>query len=84
MTLNQLKEVMKYHLRHLNTQPDIRITDNTIHKDVLADDDGPPTSKDLYRSLVQWSLSVTGDKDPSWPKGWMDQSVKDLAPKLLK
>jgi hypothetical protein len=83
MTESQLREVMKYHLRHFRGKGDPAVTDNTIHNTILKTDDGSPSSANLYRGLVQWSLSVTGDKDPSWPSNWLTLSVAALAPRLL-
>ena len=39
MTVEQLKEVMKYHLESFNDEG-VEISDDTVHKDVLAESDG--------------------------------------------
>jgi hypothetical protein len=82
MTNEQLRGVMRYYLDHFN-KTGATISDATVHKDILSDSDGPPTSKDVYRGNVSWSLSAAGNGKPAWPGTWMDLSVSDLADKLL-
>ena len=73
ITEAQLKGVMKKHLRSFNTNPNITITNETIHSVVLSDSDGfgQANSKQLYKGMVRWSLKNAGDNDENWPSGWM-------------
>ena len=84
MTLEQMKEIMKYHLRNFNDEA-IVINDDTIHKQVLSDEDGfgAATSKRIYKAAIRWTLRKQGHEDKAWPSNWMDLSVNELAPKLL-
>jgi hypothetical protein len=80
----QLKEVMKFHLRHFASQG-TQINDDTIHNTVLSDNDGIGSahSSRIYRSLIRWTLKQAGNGDPAWPKDWLTLSVSDLAGKLI-
>lgn len=87
MAINQetLKRVMKRQLEQFNNEG-VTITNNTVHNEVLADDDGPiPTmsSKRLYKSFVRWTLNATNSPDPQWPANWMNMSVNELAADLI-
>lgn len=84
MTVEQLKEVMKFHLSNFNDEG-VPINDQTIHKDVLSEDDGfgAANSKQIYKAVIRWTLKKQGHEDKRWPNKWMDLSVEDLAPKLL-
>jgi hypothetical protein len=84
MTLEQLKEVMKYHLGNFNDEG-VAINDDTLHKQVLSDEDGfgAATSKRIYKAVVRWTLKKQCHEDKTWPSDWMELSVKELAPKLL-
>jgi hypothetical protein len=80
----QLRAVMRFHLKHFNTT-DNKVTNNTIHNEILSDDDGvgSSNSKNLYKAAVRWSLANNGDNDLPWPTSWMDKSVKELADTLI-
>ena len=80
MTLEQLKEVMKYHLKNFNDE-NAEISDDTPHKDILSDDDGfgIATSKRLYKAVIRWTLSKQGHENRTWPSNWMELTVKELA-----
>jgi hypothetical protein len=84
MTVSQLKNVMKHHLRNFNDEG-VAINDGTIHKDVLSADDGygAANSKPIYKAAIRWTLKQAGHEDKTWPKTWMGMSVAELAPKLL-
>ncbi|MCI0697314.1 hypothetical protein L0337_35580 [candidate division KSB1 bacterium] len=84
MTVDQLKRVMKFHLKNFNDE-NVAINDDTIHNQVLSEDDGfgSANSKQLYKGVIRWTLSSNGHQDKTWPSNWMELSVKELAPKLL-
>lgn len=85
MTEEQLKKVMKKHLKNFNSNPEIKVSDNTVHNTILSANDGYGTanSKQIYKGMVRWSLSITNSPLKEWPKKWMEMSVKDLANKLM-
>ncbi|MCX6376482.1 MAG: hypothetical protein NTU88_10700 [Armatimonadetes bacterium] len=80
----ELKLRMRKLLEHFNDER-IQITDDTIHKQVLATDDGAtPTlsSKRLYKAIIRQKLYVNENPDEPWPGNWMDMSVDTLAGEL--
>lgn len=84
MTVEQLKSVMKFHLKNFNDEG-VSIDNETIHKSVLSEDDGFGTanSKSIYKALIRRTLVSNGHEDKRWPDSWMDLSVNGLAPRLL-
>ncbi len=84
MTVAQLQSVMKYQLQNFNDEG-VPITDDTIHNQVLSEDDGydSANSKELYHGVIRWTLWQNDHADPAWPADWMKQSVQQLAPALL-
>lgn len=84
MTVDQLKEVMKYHLGNFNDEG-VDINDDTIHDQVLSASDGygAANSKNIYRSVLRWTLKKNGHQDKRWPAKWMEMSVNELASKIL-
>ncbi|MFT5499343.1 MAG: hypothetical protein ACI9TH_004758 [Kiritimatiellia bacterium] len=84
MTVSELKAIMRFQLKAFN-RTGAPISNATIHKDILSDDDGSgsATSKRLYKGNIRWTLEVAGHQEKVWPPGWMDLSVDELAPKLL-
>ena len=84
MTVEQLKEVMKYQLGNFNDEG-VAISDTTVHNEVLSDSDGygQANSKTIYKLVIRRTLIREGHEDRSWPAGWMDLSVEELAPLLL-
>lgn len=80
----QLREVMKYHLKNFSIN-DVEITDETLHKDILSEEDGigSANSKRIYRSFIRWTLLQAGEEDKPWPKKWIDLSVADFSTKLI-
>jgi len=84
MTVDQLKSVMKFHLKNFNDEG-VEINDDTIHHDVLSATDGfgAANSKNIYKAVIRWTLKKNGHEDKRWPDDWMDLSVKELAPRLL-
>lgn len=84
MTQQQLKEVMKFHLKNFNDEG-VKIDDNTIHNTVLSESDGygNSNSKNIYRAAIRWTMKKNGQKDIPWPKDWFNKSVDYLSSKIL-
>jgi hypothetical protein len=84
MTVNQLKEIMKFHLANFNDERE-KVSDETIHNKILSDKDGygNASSQYIYKAVIRWTLRKEKHADVAWPVGWMKKSVKQLAPMLL-
>ena len=84
MTVSQLKEIMKYHLRSFNDE-NVRITDNTVHNEVLDTNDmfGSVNSKKLYKNFIRYTIKKNNFEDKNWPGKWMELSVSELANTLI-
>ena len=85
MTIQQLKAVLKFQLKNFNDEG-VPINDNTVHEDVLSDNDGfsaQTSSKAVYRAFVRNTLSRNGAGDPRWPAEWTSLTVAELAAALL-
>jgi len=84
MTHQQLKEVMKFHLQNFNDER-VAISDETIHNTVLSDSDGygSSSSKNIYRSVIRWTMKKNGHEDKPWPSDWFDKSVEYLSSNIL-
>lgn len=85
LTLQQLKNIMIFHLGNFNSSGAI-VDENTIHKDILSDDDGvtgSTSSKKLYKGIIRFTIVTNGHQDSPWPLSWMDLSVTDLANKIF-
>jgi hypothetical protein len=84
MTIDQLKEVMKYHLKSFNDEG-VGINDQTIHNTVLSDADGigNANSKTIYRAFMRWTMTENGHKDKVWPSDWFEKDVSYLASKII-
>ena len=82
MTISQLKAVMKFHLKNFNDEG-VTINDQTVHDDVLDDDEGRVSSKRLYKGFVRWTIIRQDHEDKAWPRRWIDMTVAELAPKLI-
>lgn len=81
LTLAALQENMRVRLQAFNDEK-VRITNNTLHNEVLAADDGfrtAPSSMTLYRGAINWIIWRNGGKGFRWPNGWMEMSVTELA-----
>jgi hypothetical protein len=78
-------KVMIHLLESFNDEG-IEINENTIHHEVLNDNDGfgAGNSKNLYKGAIDWTLWRNKFKPQSWPDTWMDMSVTDLCNVLLK
>ena len=84
MTLEQLKEVMKFQLNNFNDEG-VEINDQTVHKSVLNEDDGfgHVNSVQIYKDVIKFTLMKQGHRLKVWPNNWLDLSVEELAIKLL-
>jgi len=84
MNLDQLKEVMKYHLKNFNDEG-IVINDKTVHNNVLSATDGygNANSKFIYRGIIRWTMKRNGHQDKVWPSDWFSMDVSYLASKIL-
>ena len=84
MTVLQLKEIMKYHLRSFNDE-NVRISDNTIHNEVLDTNDmiGSMNSKKLYKNFIRYTIKKNKLEDKKWPVKWMELTVSELANTLI-
>jgi hypothetical protein len=84
MTQQQLQEVMKFHLKNFNDEG-VSIDDDTIHHTVLSETDGfdGSNSKNIYRSVIRWTLKKNGHQDKPWPADWFEKSVRYLASKII-
>ncbi len=84
MNLEQLKEVMKYHLRNFNDEG-VEINENTVHNTVLSASDGygNANSKYIYRAAIRWTMKKNGHQDKIWPTDWFNKDVNYLASKII-
>ena len=84
MTQEQLKNVMKFHLKNFNDEG-VVINDDTIHSTVLSDSDGygSSNSKTIYRSVIRWTMKKNGHEDKPWPPDWFEKSVECLSSCIL-
>lgn len=82
MNNSQLRTVMIYYLDHMDGPGDPPTVD-TVHDSILKEDDGPPSSKNVYRGNVSWSLNASGNGKPKWPSAWMGMTVAALADALI-
>lgn len=84
MTIEQLKTVMKFQLDNFNDEG-VMIGDETIHKDVLSEDDGfaHVNSMQIYKDVIRFTLMKQGHKIKKWPEHWMDLTVEDLANQII-
>jgi len=85
MTQNQLKKILKLHLRNFNDEG-VEINDNTIHNQVLSPSDGVGplgSSKTIYEAIIRWTMRKNGHQDKEWPNDWFDKSVEYLSSKII-
>jgi len=84
MTVEQLKEVMKYHLKNFNDEG-VAINNQTIHNTVLSDSDGigNANSKTIYRAVIRWTMIKNDHEDKVWPSNWFEKDVAYLASKII-
>jgi hypothetical protein len=84
MTENQLRKVMKFHLKNFNDEG-VLINDDTIFSTVLSESDGfgAANSKTIFRAIIRWTLKRNGHTDKPWPSDWFNSSVKTLSSKII-
>lgn len=84
MTLDQLKEVMKFQLNNFNDEG-VEISNQTVHNEVLDEDDGfgHINSEKMYQDVMKFTLIKQGHALKKWPNDWTELTVNELAPKLL-
>lgn len=84
MTIEQLKEIMKFQLRNFDDEG-VEINDETIHNTVLKTDDGfgQVNSVRLYKDVIRFTLIKQGHEDKPWPNNWLDLNVQDLAESII-
>jgi hypothetical protein len=84
ITMHQLKQVMIFQLTNFNDEG-VSITEETIHKDVLSDDDGLGhiNSRQLYYDVIRFTLKRKGHELKEWPGFWIELTVADLAVRIL-
>ena len=84
MTLGQLKEVMKYHLKNFNDEG-VDINYSTVHNKVLSENDGfeNVNSIQIYQHFIKWTLNSQGLELKEWPENWIDLTVNELSEKLM-
>lgn len=84
MSIDELKDVMKYHLNNFNEEG-VDITDTTLHNTVLSPDDGygNANSKYIYRAIIRWTMKANGHQDKAWPQDWFENDVSFLANKII-
>ncbi|MDP9145403.1 MAG: hypothetical protein M3N43_12030 [Actinomycetota bacterium] len=84
MTLARLEQKMLYQLQGFVPKPRREEIDpDTVHDAILDEDDGPPSSADLYKQFVVLSAKLEKTKLRRWPAEWMTLTIAELAPKLL-
>lgn len=84
MTQDNLEQIMVRMIIPFNDE-NARVSVDTIHKEVLSDSDGfgPANSKNAYRMGVGRFLWKYKVKQKTWPRNWMDISIRELASKLI-
>ncbi|HNC30296.1 MAG TPA: hypothetical protein PKX08_09835 [Cyclobacteriaceae bacterium] len=85
MELDQLKAVMIFQLENFNDEEVEKVDDDTIHSDVLCEDDGfgHINSVQIYKDVIRFTLVKQGHKLKAWPSNWLEISVAQLAPQIL-
>ena len=84
MTLERLQEKMLYQLQGFVAPAEREGIDlDTLHDAILDEDDGPPTTAELYKNFVVLSAKLEKTKLKRWPAEWMTMTIAELAPRLL-
>jgi len=85
LTIDQLRQIMKFQLANFNDEG-VAISDNTIHSDVLSENDGfaHVNSVQLYKNVIQFTLLKQGNGHKNWPDYWLSLSVADLSNQIIK
>lgn len=85
LTLENLMENMRVKLQAFNNEK-LDISNETIHNDILADNDGfrpSISSMKLYQGAIQWTIWANGGNKYKFPQGWMDMTVQELAEDII-
>lgn len=84
MTVEQLRSVMKFQLSNFNDEG-VEINDDTIHGDVLSEDDGfaHVNSVQIYKDVIKFTLLKQGHKLKNWPTNWLEMSVFNLSNEII-
>jgi hypothetical protein len=84
LTTEQLRSVMKFHLNNFNDEG-VPIDDDTVLSDVVQPDDGfgAANSQAIFKAAIRWTLWNADHEDPTWPKAWPSETVRQLADDLL-
>ena len=84
INIEQLQSVMKFQLTNFNDENET-ITNETIHKKVLSEDDGfsHVNSVSIYKDVIRFVLLKQGHVYKKWPAHWLDLSVEELSTKII-
>lgn len=84
MTIEQLKNVMKFQLDNFNDEG-VTVNDDTLHKEVLNEEDGfgHVNSVQIYKDVIRFTLMKQGHKLKKWPEQWLEMSVADLSDQII-
>lgn len=85
ITLENLMENMKVKLQAFNNEK-LDISNETIHNDILASDDGfrpSISSMNLYKGAILWTVRSNGGNKFKFPSGWMGMTVQELAEDII-
>lgn len=85
ITLENLMENMKVKLQAFNNEK-LDISNETIHNDILADNDGfraSQSSMNLYKGAIHWTVWANGGDKFKFPVGWMGMTVQELAEDII-
>lgn len=80
ITLDPLQDGMRDLLLTFNKN-NIEITNDTVHKTVLEDDNAKKAARNkrLYKGGVEWIVWRNEGKEVKLPSDWLDLSVRALA-----
>lgn len=84
MTLEQLRDIMKFQLMNFNDE-EVIINNDTLHKEVLNEEDGfgHVNSVQIYKDVMRFTLMKQGHKLKKWPEQWLELSVADLSELII-
>lgn len=84
ITIEQLREVMRFQLTNFNDENEV-ISNTTIHKKVLNTDDGfsHVNSVTIYKDVIRFVLMKQGHVLKKWPDHWLELSVNELSEKII-
>lgn len=81
ITLENLMDNMRVKLQSFNNEK-LDISNETIHSDILDDNDGfrpSQSSMQLYKGAILWTVRMNGGTKFKFPKGWVGMTVRELA-----